>query len=495
MGTLFIAGLSAQDAALPESQLSKTELETHLRFLASDALMGRRTSEPGNDVAAAYLAAYFEAHGLETVPGQDDYFQEVPMTAVTPPTEATLTLNENTVKQGGDLLIMSGNADGLKGNVVFAEYGWVDEDNDYDDYQGKNVKGKIVFVLPGTPESQDPMAIFGNMGKKQAWAQERGAIALIELYSLPFPWAMFQSFFGKETISLSGNVGVDGADLVYGWVKMQSMKEELALIKQGKRVKGSLMSIGYVNTPVRSQNVIAVLPGTDPELKDEYVVITAHYDHVGTGKNGGNPFSPEDSIFNGARDNAMGTVALMAAAKTLSIERPKRSVVFLAVTGEELGLLGSRYYADHPLIPLEKTIFNLNTDGAGYNDKSYLSVVGYGRTGTDGEVEEGTEAFGLKVFPNPAPEQGLFDRSDNVSFAQKGVPALCVSPGLTQFDETVGRYYHQVADNPSTIDYDYLHQYCQAFARIARLITNKVERPWWAEGDKYEAAGEELYKE
>ena len=191
----------------------------------------------------------------------------------------------------------------------------------------------------------------------------------------------------------------------------------------------------------------------------------------------------------------MGVVALLSAAKALAEQPPRRSVLVLAVTGEELGLLGSQYYAEHPLIPLEKTIFNLNTDGAGYNDVSYVSAIGFGRTHTDDMIEAGANVFGLDVFPNPAPEQGLFDRSDNVSFAAKGVPAICLSPGMTTFDEEIGKYYHQVTDNPETIDFDYLLKYSQAFARIARLVADDTDRPKWVEGDKYEEAGKKLYGE
>jgi Zn-dependent M28 family amino/carboxypeptidase len=242
-----------------------------------------------------------------------------------------------------------------------------------------------------------------------------------------------------------------------------------------------------------SYNVAGLLEGSDPELKDQHVIITAHYDHVGVGKQGGGFYSEQDSIFNGARDNAFGTISALAAAKTLSELRPKRSVIILAVTGEELGLLGSKYYADHPLVPLEKTVYNLNTDGAGYNTTEAISIIGAGRTGIDAEIADATGAYGLDVIEDPAPEQGLFDRSDNVSFAVKGVPAVNFSPGLTAFDEAIGKYYHQVTDNPNTIDYDYLLAYCQSFSRLARLLANKAELPFWVEGDKYEAAGKELY--
>lgn len=487
-------GLWAQNSReLPEAQLRKADMEAHLRFLAADELQGRRTGEPGNNIAARYIAAQLEAYGLKPAPGAEGFYQTVAFEATTPPSEARLLLGKTEYEQDDGLLIMLGNAAGIKTEAVFANYGWADEKSGHDDYKELDVKGKIVLVLPGTPEAQDPMAVFTSMGKKRKLAQDHGAVALIELYRLQFPWSFFRSFFNKENLSIADE-GPEEASILYGWLKEQK-NSEMENLQKGKKLKAELSSQGFARRAVPSQNVAGIIRGSDPKLRDEYVVITAHYDHVGTGKNGGGAYSAKDSIFNGSRDNAMGATALLAAARALSEQPPRRSVLVLAVTGEELGLLGSQYYAEHPLIPLEKTIFNLNTDGAGYNDVSYLSAIGFGRTGTDHLIEAGAHLFGLDVFPNPAPEQGLFDRSDNVSFAANGIPAISISPGMTSFDEEIARYYHQVTDNPDTIDYDYLHKYCQAFARIARLIADEEERPRWAEGDKYEEAGKALYGE
>ena len=500
LSALFLSSslLAQRSTEPPEFQLQKSELEAHLRFLASDELQGRRTGEMGNNIAARYIAAQLEAYGLKPAPGLKGYYQPVSFQATTPPTQASLLLNKAEYKQGDGLLILLGNAQGIKTDAVFANYGWADEKSGYDDYKGLNVKGKIVFVLPGTPEAQDPMAVFTSMSKKRKLAQEQGAVALIELYRLQFPWSFFRSYFNKENLSLADAPSESSAgpenDIVYGWLKEQK-DDNIENLQKGKKLKAELSSQGFSRRPVPSQNVAGIIKGSDPKLREEYLVLTAHYDHVGTGKNGGGAYTKEDSIFNGSRDNAMGVVALLSAAKALAEQPPRRSVLVLAVTGEELGLLGSQYYAEHPLIPLEKTIFNLNTDGAGYNDVSYVSAIGFGRTHTDDMIEAGANVFGLDVFPNPAPEQGLFDRSDNVSFAAKGVPAICLSPGMTTFDEEIGKYYHQVTDNPETIDFDYLLKYSQAFARIARLVADDTDRPKWVEGDKYEEAGKKLYGE
>lgn len=473
-------------------QLERSTLEAHLRFLAADELMGRRTGEPGNNIAARYLAAQFQALGLKSPAGAEHYYQSVAFDAISPPKTAQLSIDDALFVQLEDLLIIKGNTPQVEAGIVFANYGWIDEAKGHNDYKKLNVKDKIVLVLPGTPDGQDPMSIFNAIEKKQGFAKEQGALALIELYRIPFPWAFFLSYFSAESLSLAQESSDTDDKLIYGWLKEKS-DGSLKGVLEGKKAKGKLSSSGFSQKRVLSQNVIGVIEGSDPALKDEYILLTAHYDHVGTGKNGGAPYSPQDSIFNGARDNGMGTVALLAAAESLAKNPPKRSAIVLAVTGEEVGLLGSQYYAENPLIPLNKTIYNLNTDGAGYNDVSYASIVGFGRTGIDDLVTAACNQFGLDVFPNPAPEQNLYDRSDNVSFAAKGVPAICFSPGLTEFDETVGKYYHQAADNPDTIDYDYLHKFSQAFARLARLIGDSTERPFWVSGDKYEGAGKSLY--
>ena len=489
---LCSVGLSAQPA-LPEFRTTKAEVEAHLRFLASDALQGRRTGAPGNNIAASYIAAHLEAYGFQKVAGATGYFQPIPFEAVKPPASGKLTLGKSAFVQGEELLILSGEAANLNTTAIFAGHGWVDAATGHDDYKGLDVKGKVVFVLPGPPDSQDPLAVFRAMRTKRDLAADRGAVALIELYRLSFPWGFFRQYFNKENLRAAPKEGESAAakKMVYGWWKEPSA-ELVKTLDGGKKAKVLLESSGFSSRPMPSQNVIGVLEGSDPVLKNEYVLLTAHYDHVGTGKDGGQ-FTPQDSIFNGTRDNAMGTVALIAAAKSFSLQRPKRSILFLAVTGEELGLLGSQYYAENPLIPLNQVIFNLNIDNAGYNTTEHISIIGHGRTGTDDLLQKGIEALGLKVIPNPAPEQNLFDRSDNVSFAAKGIPALCFSLGVTGFDEAIAKYYHQAGDNPDSIDYDYFLKYCQSFAYTTRLIADDAGKPRWVKGDKYEKAGKELY--
>ena len=496
--SILLSSLVTGQVELPEFQMEKAEVEGHIRFLASDALLGRRTGEPGCDLAAHYLAEYYRAYGLDEVDGTENYFQPVTLSATYPPNAGSLKIGKTVYQQGENLLILSGKATNIKKTrTVFAGHGWIDEEKGYDDYQGLDVKGKVVLVLPGTPEGDDNGTVFSSMAKKQAFAVQRGAVALIELYRLgSFPWDFFKSYFGKQSLKLAGPENSISAspDLVYGWIK-ESTKEEMARMQAAnKNYKASLNNSSYREKRVQSQNVIGYIEGTDPVLKEEYLLITAHYDHVGTGKNGNGAYTAKDSIFNGARDNGIGIAALLTAAKSLAAAPPKRSVLILAVTAEEIGLLGSRFYAANPLIPLQNTIFNLNSDGAGYNDKSIISIIGYGRTGTDQMVQEGVKAVGLEIFADPAPGQNLFDRSDNVNFAAKGIPALTFSPGFKSFDAEIAKNYHQVSDEADTLDFNYVLKFCQSFAHTARLLADYGERPFWIAGDKYEKAGKDLYK-
>ncbi len=473
---------------LPETKLTKAELEAHLRFLASDELQGRRTGEMGLQVAARYIITQWEAQGVQ--PANDgSYMQAVELQEVTPMTDATFTWNKTDFTQGDNLMMLTGDALDVETKAVFANYGWVDEAADINDYEGLDVEGKIVVTLSGKADDNSPMATFTSIRSKRKWAKERGAVAVIEVFKMsPSFWKRAVGYFSQPRMDIASKE--EGA--AYGWVLPGDSGIAKAL-KAGKKKKVSLQTGKAQVTKIASDNLVGIIEGSDPNLKDEYVLLSAHYDHVGTGKNGGGAFTAQDSIFNGARDNGIGTVAVLAAAKAFSQQPPKRSVILLACTAEEIGLLGSRYYAENPLIALEKTVFNLNCDGAGYNDTGAVAVIGLDRVGAKQEILDGAAAFDLEVVGDPAPEQGLFDRSDNASFAAKGVPSPNFAPGMRTFDDSIMKYYHQVGDNPDTIDYDYLHKFCQAYVHTARLIANKDKRPFWATGDKYEAAGKALY--
>jgi Zn-dependent M28 family amino/carboxypeptidase len=207
----------------------------------------------------------------------------------------------------------------------------------------------------------------------------------------------------------------------------------------------------------------------------------------------GTPDAQGDSIYNGARDNAVGTVAVINAAKFFAKNPPKRSVLIALWTAEEKGLLGSAYFANNPLVPLDKVIYNLNIDNAGYNDTSIITVIGLGRTSADFLIEEAVADFGLVAKADPAPEQGLYDRSDNVNFARKGIPAPSFTLGFTAFDDEINKYYHKAADDVASFDLNYAKLYWKSYILSAQKIANWSETPTWAAGDKYEEVSKELY--
>lgn len=487
---ILFLGLNLAAQSLPEFELKKSEVEFQLRFLASDELQGRATGSEGINIAARFISEQFRRWELQYAPNMDSYFQPIDLASTQPPAKGQIKIGETIYLNKENALILTGKAVDFSVPAIFAGHGWISEDGTHNDYHGVDVKGKVVVVLPGMPDSSNPRAIFQTRNQKIQMAADQGAVGIIELFRVQFPWEYFLRFSSRENLRVLDPVTELKADIPYALLKEED-EDLVQLIKDNKEIKVQIKSSGIQKRKLDSKNIVGIVEGTDPSLKNEYILVSAHYDHLGIRSNG----PEEDSIYNGARDNAMGCVALMAAAQALAKKPAKRPVIFLLVTGEEMGLIGSKYYASHPLIPLEQTIFNLNSDNAGYSDTSLVSIVGYGRTGTDDLVKKGIEAAGLNVFPDPAPEQGLFDRSDNVSFAIKGIPCITFSGGFTSFDQEINKYYHKAGDDPDSIDFDYMTKFCQALAHTTRLLADSPSRPKWKAGDKYEEAGKVLYRE
>lgn len=471
---------------LPEYSIPQSQTSKHMNILAADEMLGRKPGQPGNLMAGRYIAEQFRALGLKPANG-DSYFQRVPLETVIPPQEGTITTTEGSAKIGTDFVLMQGNS--LKGEyeTVHLPYAWVDKDKGYDDYKGVDVKGKVIITSVGVPDAEAPNQLFASIEDKQKLAKEKGAIAIIEIFNSPRPWNIVTRYFGRPSTKMK-TAGSDGEEITHLWISSTSAK-----ILVASKISKVNLEIGARETrEMLTYNVAGILEGSDPKLKEEYLILSAHYDHVGHGAGAGN-VSAGDTIFNGARDNAFGTVAVLTAAEAFTRVKPKRSVLFISYTAEEMGLLGSRYYAEHPLIPLNKTVFNMNCDGAGYNDMSRITIIGLDRTGVKEEFKTATGAFGLTAHDDPAPEQNLFDRSDNVSLAAKGIPAPTYSPGFNAFDAEINKYYHQAADNPENIDHAYLLKYAQSYTYAARLIANRAKAPEWIRGDKYEQAYNKLF--
>ncbi|PWJ56575.1 PA domain-containing protein [Dyadobacter jejuensis] len=490
-----VAAQKRKKTELPETIITQAETASHMRFLASDELQGRRTGEQGNRVAARYIAEQYRRLGIVPVTGIDAdapnaYFQEVAFEKLGRNGSGEILAQADRFVSGKDWILMSGEAADLEAPLVYAGFGLENQDKGWNDYKGIDVAGKIVLVQSGTPDVQTPSEIIASSTEKRNLAIAKGAIGVIELFDAPMPWNIVLNYFSGEKIALAQSQNKDSKVIPHAWIN----GKEANIVRSLRGVENiRFKTSGRQRQLISSANVVGHIPGTDPILKDEYVLLSAHYDHVGVGQQGGQAYSPEDSIFNGARDNAFGSVALLTAAQALSQHPPKRSVLVVALTGEEIGLLGSQYYSAHPLLPLNKCIFNLNSDGAGYSDTTIVAVMGLDRTGAKKEIMKAAKTFGLGVFADPSPEQGLFDRSDNVSFAKKGIPAPTFSPGFTSFSGDIMKYYHQAIDNPESINFDYLHRFSQAFSLAARLIADKETAPFWSEGDKYEKAGNALY--
>lgn len=459
--------------------ITKTDAEAHLTFLAADEMRGRDTGSPEIDIAANYIASYFRQLGIKPAPGAEQYFQKVEFQKVTPASVIQLTVKDQVFKVKEDLSLFGGNDVDIAGEIVFVGYG------KKEDFKSTDVKGKIVVALTGAAGENNVMKAFlSDSPEKYALAKEAGAAALIEIVSTPgIPWPNIAGFLGQERMSLKKEGGI-----THLWMK-NSDHAVITALKETKKSTGSLKVAGTKIKYSFGKNVAAVIEGTDPKLKNEYLIISAHYDHVGVM----NKPNETDSIYNGARDNAIGTVGLMETAKFLSMYPPKRSILFLALTGEEKGLLGSSWYVDHPLIPLKQCVFNFNCDGAGYNDKTIATIIGLERTTAQADLAKGCEAFGLKAALDPVPEQNLYERSDNFSFAVKGIPAIDFSPGVKAFDAELNKYYHQAADEVSSLDFDYLIKYFRAYVYTNYLLSNAPKAPSWKPGDKFEEAGKKLY--
>ena len=462
--------------------VSKSDIEGHIYFLADDVLKGRETGTSEFKIAASYLANSFRRYGVKPNPKTGTFYQDVKLKRVSPPKEASIEINNQVIY---DYAFINAAAMTSNEDAVFLNYGLEA------DYAGKNVNGKVIIVKAGSSETNDTRAAFGLRRTKQKLAQDNGAIAIIELLNTDDNmWSFIDHNFNTAslTVDLSDDKN-DGKETSYVWVldKEGKMANELSTAKS----ISSKITIGdKVEETIMSQNIIGVVEGTDPKLKDEYIIYSAHYDHVGIGA----PDETGDVIYNGARDNAVGTTTVLSMAENLAKYPTKRSALFILFTGEEKGLLGSSYYVENPVLPLNQMVYCFNSDNAGYNDTSLISVIGLTRTTAEKNIFSAAETFGLKAIEDPAKEQGLFDRSDNVNFAKKGIPAPTFSLGFTAFDGDVTKYYHRPGDEAHTLDYDYLLKFFRAYILAGRNIANDPARPVWNSGDKYEAVSKELYK-
>jgi len=466
-----------------EQQIQLEEVESHVRFLAADELKGRKTGEMGNWVAARYIAEQFRKFGVSSPMGlAREYMQEIPFVDVTPATEATLEIGNHKIDLSEGLIVRMANSGTMEAELMYLPHAVSDEITDA-------VRGKIVLTHFGSEDIVDPIAAMTLTAEKRKDLAAKGAMGLVEIYTGRHPWALMKRFLGGGGLTVSDEAGGAFPTLMI----QKSLDKVIENLKSGKVVSARFETDGTKGRKMPSANVVGVIEGRDAQLKDEYIALTAHFDHIGTRVSPEVPATEFDSIYNGARDNAFGVSALLSAARTLAEDPPQRSVILIAFTGEEIGLLGSKYFVGNPIVPLKQIVFNLNTDGAGHSDSTIVSVMGLDRVGAREEIDLACKTFGLGTFADPAPEQNLFDRSDNVSFAAAGIPAPTFSPGFRTFDAAIMRHYHQPSDEVETLDLEYVLTFCKAYAYCARLIANKKQRPSWPKGDKYRPAFDQLY--
>jgi hypothetical protein len=509
------AGCSQKERPLTINQLLTTvsgdSIRSHIAFLADDSLKGRLPGTPEYTIAVDYVVDQYKSLGLEPSGEDYTYLQDIvirrgivdhdnSLLAIAVGKESIHWINGKDYVFLGDLNAASNE---VSAPVVYVEYGIDAPSLDHCDYCDTDVKDKIVIVRSGAPETFPPteLAHFSNLGTKFETAINNGALGLI----LTSPEANFERIASRYMST--GNTGVVGPDgLAFGrrvfgpGLKFVAMVNwESLQILTGNNPNFDLpydFSISAKTTTIftefRSPNVIGKLEGGDPELSGEYIVHTAHLDHVGIGKpvNG-------DSIYNGAHDNASGVASLLEIARlyTNLSEKPRRSILFVMVTAEEMGLLGSDYFTRYPTVPLDKIIANINTDMPTLI-APLLSIepIGAEHSSIMKNVEEAAEKLNLEIMPDHMPEQVRFVRSDQYNFIRQGIPALHVKYGLKSLDslndlsEQINDYtatiYHKPSDELNDLfDFEAGEVYVKLNFLISYSISQSDDRPAWNEGD------------
>lgn len=472
------ATLAQSDVQMVEETVSRSNIEGHIYFLADDLLKGRQTGTPELKIAATYLATQLRSYGVKPDPATGSYFQAMPMQKNFPP--ATMELTVNGQKMENAVAMSQGNVD-FSGTMVYMGFGLEA------DYQDVDVKGKVVIVKAGNEEGGGAQQAFSLIGDKTALAQKNGAIGVIEFIDTNDQiWGFIDHQFNEPRVGLASSEDEEDS-IPFLWVKDTGGTIAAGLWQ--KNPEGSFTMTKKAAEKLDSYNVVGWVEGSDPKLKEEFIIYSGHYDHVGIGT----PDATGDTIYNGARDNAVGVTTVLSMAENLAKYPTKRSALFILFTGEEMGLLGSRYYVENPILPLNKMVYCFNSDNAGYNDTSLATIIGLPRTTAADHIKNACKQFGLTAVDDPAPEQGLFDRSDNVNFARVGIPAPTFSLGFTAFNGDVTKYYHRPGDEADNIDYEYMEKFFKSYVLAGRLIGNDPVTPTWTAGDKYEEASKELY--
>ncbi len=468
--TIGIVALMNSGPAVPQTETSfptitAKALLQHIEVLSSDRFAGRLPGTRGEELSIAYIADQFKSAGLK--PGNTDgtYLQKVPLVGLTPDPAMGLVFKKQQtairLKYLDDFVAWTRHEESRaaieNSGLVFVGYGVQAPEYKWDDYKGVDVRGKTLVMLvndPPVPDPRDPkkldpkvfggnaMTYYGRWTYKYDIGAEKGAAGILlvhETEAAGYPWSVVQGF-GGERFQLETPDKNESKASVEGWITLDQARKLFALAgKDFDALKKDAVSRSFRPVPldvtasvsfdnklrrVDSHNVIARLDGSDPKLKDECVVYTAHWDHLGTGPAG---------IYHGASDNASGVAGLIELARAFAGLRtpPKRSLLFLSITAEEQGLLGSEYYVKHPVCPLAKTLADINMDGLDTHGKTRdLTIIGLGKSNLDDYARKAAALQNRVLRPDAEPEKGFYYRSDHFEFALAGVPALDPQSGI-----------------------------------------------------------------
>lgn len=531
-------------SALPAEALgtiTEAQLAADITTLASDEFLGRGPGTAGEERTVAWLTQQFEAIGLE--PGNPDgtWIQNVPLVGITPDPTSALVLRRGattrTLRFKDDVVAwtkhVADSASIANSEMVFVGYGTEAPEYQWDDYKGLDVAGKTLVMLVNDPPIPDPnnpaaldstvfggkaMTYYGRWTYKYEQGMKHKAAAVLLVHETGpagYPFAVVQ---GKTTeqfdlVTPDKNLG---RSPIEGWITEEQARALFTMAGQTfEDLKARAATRDFVPVPlgvtasmtirntlrtVDSRNVAAKISGSDPDLADEYVVYTAHWDHFGIG----DPVDG-DSIYNGALDNASGTAALLSLARAFKAlpDAPRRSILFLAVTAEEQGLLGSQYYSVTPLYPLARTVANINIDGLNLAGRTRdVTVIGLGASELDDYITEAAALQDRVIRPDPESEKGYYYRSDHFNFAKQGVPALYAEGGVEYIgqppeygirmrEQYVADDYHKPSDEVKDFwKYDGAVEDIQLFLTVGAWLANAPTIPSWRPGNEFRAARE-----
>ncbi|MES2175693.1 MAG: M28 family metallopeptidase [Pseudomonadota bacterium] len=521
---LLPAALSAQNAADPI--FTPAAMRAHVEFLADDLLKGRDTGSEGHEIAARYVASQFDALGLKPAGDTDangvGWLQRITFQKTEfGKTPATLTVTgpagAKSFTHAGDV-ILGINADqphlDVTAPLVFVGYGLENARLGLNDYAGLDVKGKIVVTLRGYPKglpSEEGAHLSATKGKI---AESHGAIGMIALNTLQSakarPWARMVQFADEPDFTWVSPEGVPfnaapglrasamlndpAAQALFAGAPATIAAIRKAADKAGGKPKGFALKTSVtikadtVSQRVTSPNVVAILPGSDPKLKDEYVVLSAHLDHIGVSAAKPGDAADKDRINNGALDNGAGIATMLEVARAMAQapDKPRRSIIFLASTAEEKGLLGADYYARHPSVPVRQIVGNVDLDMPlllyPFTD---LIAFGADHSTLGPIVAKAVAPMGVTLSPDPMPQETIFVRSDHYMFVKQGVPAVFLATGYANGGEKAwgdflgGAYHHPGDDMSQKIDWTAGARFAEANYRITRAMADGDAPPRW----------------